>query len=86
MDPSGRIISNPVVPHTTYNTQLGGQYVGGFDRPVPRDFLFSDFTAARRAAGTDPSGDMRSFNLSNPIQRADQRWLDNVMKYMESGQ
>jgi hypothetical protein len=86
MDPSGRIISNPVMPHTTYNTQLGGQYVGGFDRPVPRDFLFSNFTSARRAAGTDPSGDMRSFNLSYPSQRADQQWLDNVMRYMESGQ
>jgi hypothetical protein len=86
MDPSGRIISNPVMPHTTYNTQLGGQYVGGFDRPVPRDFLFSNFTSARRAAGTDPSGDMRSFNLSYPSQRADQQWLDNVMRYMERGQ
>jgi len=86
MDPSGRIISNPIVPHTTYNTQLGGQYVGGFDRPVPRDFLFSNFTSARRAAGTDPSGDMRSFNLSYPSQRADQQWLDSVMKYMESEQ
>jgi hypothetical protein len=84
MDPSGRIIANPVAPHTTYNTQLAGQYVGGFERPIPRELLYSDFTGVRRAAGTDPAGDMRSFQLSNPVQQATQQWVDNLMRFIES--
>jgi hypothetical protein len=84
MDPSGRIIANPVAPHTTYNTQLAGQYVGGFERPIPRELLYSDFTSVRRAAGTDPAGDMRSFQLSNPAQQATQQWVDNLMRFIES--
>lgn len=86
MDPTGRVITNPVAPHTTYNTQLGGQYVGGFERPIPREFLFSGFTDARRAANTDPAGDMRSFNLSYPYQKADQQWLNRIMQYMNANQ
>lgn len=86
MDPTGRVITNPVAPHTTYNTQLGGQYVGGFERPIPREFLFSNFTDTRRAANTDPAGDMRSFNLSYPYQRADQQWLNRIMQYMKANQ
>lgn len=84
MDPSGRIIANPVAPHTTYNTQLAGQYVGGFEKPIPRELLYSDFTSVRRAAGTDPAGDMRSFQLSNPVQQATQQWVDNLMRFIES--
>jgi hypothetical protein len=84
VDPTGRIVAQPVAPHTTYNTQLAGEYVGGFETPIPRELLFSDFTAARRAAGTHPAGDMRSFQLSNPIQYATQEWVDNLMKFMES--
>jgi hypothetical protein len=84
MDPTGRIITESPVPHTTYNTQLAGQYVGGFEQPIPRELLFSDFTSARRAAGTDPAGDMRSFQLSNPVQQASQQWVDNLMRFMEA--
>jgi len=84
MDPTGRIITESAAPHTTYNTQLAGQYVGGFEQPIPRELMFSDFTRARRAAGTDPAGDVRSFQLSNPVQQATQEWLDNLMRFMES--
>ena len=84
MDPTGRIITESPAPHTTYNTQLAGQYVGGFEQPIPRELLFSDFTQARRAAGTDPAGDMRSFQLSNPVQQVTQEWVDSLMRFMES--
>lgn len=84
MDPTGRIITESPAPHTTYNTQLAGQYLGGFEQPIPREILFSDFTTARRAAGTDPAGDIRSFQLSNPLQQASQQWVDSLMRFMES--
>jgi hypothetical protein len=84
MDPTGRIITESPAPHTTYNTQLAGQYVGGFEQPIPRELLFSEFTQARRAAGTDPAGDIRSFQLSNPVQQATQEWVDSLMRFMES--
>ena len=84
MDPTGRIITDSPAPHTTYNTQLAGQYVGGFEQPIPRELMFSDFTQARRASGTDPAGDIRSFQLSNPVQQATQQWVDNLMRFMES--
>jgi hypothetical protein len=84
MDPSGRVISNPSVPHTTYNTQLGGLgYLGGFDKSVPREILFPDFYATRRAAGAPMKADDRAFSMSNVSQNANQQWLDGMMKYLQ---
>jgi len=83
MDPTGRVMSAPPNPHTTYNTQLGGEYVGGLDAPVPREIMFRDFFDQRRAQNAPVSGDNRAFMLSNITQNADQRWLDGVMNYME---
>ena len=83
MDPSGRSIVDPVAPHTTYSQQLGGQYVGGFERQIPRDVMFPDFYKSRRAQGIPEAGDRRSFDLSYPTQSANQEWLDGVMRYLE---
>jgi hypothetical protein len=83
MDPSGKVLSSPRNPHTTYNTQLGGEYVGGFDVPIPRELMFRDFFGSRRAQGAPTSGDNRAFMLSNVTQNADQQWLDGVMTYAE---
>jgi hypothetical protein len=83
MNPQGLVINDPVAPHGTYSTQLGGKYVGGFAQPIPRDVMFPDFAAKRRALGADTAGDMRSFQLSNPTQNANQQWLDGVMNYLK---
>lgn len=83
MNPQGLVINDPVAPHSTYSTQLGGEYVGGFAQPIPRDVMFPNFAAKRRALGADTAGDMRSFQLSNPTQSADQQWLDGVMNYLK---
>lgn len=82
MDPSGRIISNPERPHPVFSHQLGGEYVGGFPKPVPRNVMFPDFYQARRSAGFDELGDVRSFALGAPAQKADQRWLDGIMRFL----
>lgn len=83
LDPSGKIIRNPVIPHTTYNTQLGGQgYLGGLERSVPREVMFPDFYKARRAMGAPLGADDRAFTMSNVSQPADQSWLDRLMAYL----
>jgi len=76
-------VQDPSMPHPAYNTQLEGDYIGGFEVPVPRQILAPDFYAARRAAGIDPGGDARSFQLSKPTQEATSQWVDTVSEYIE---
>lgn len=85
LDPTGRVITDPAKPHTTYRTQLGGEYIGGLDTPIPRDIMFPTWAQGRRAAGKDPFGDRRAFEMNTPtrVQNADQQWLDGVMGYLE---
>jgi hypothetical protein len=49
--PTGQNVVNPFKEHTTYNTQMGGDYFGGIAQGIPSEVLFPDFYAARRAAG-----------------------------------
>ena len=79
--PTGQNVVNPFKEHTTYNTQMGGDYFGGIAQGIPSEVLFPDFYAARRAAGTSPKSDFRSFYLSTPLQKASQQWLDGVMRW-----
>ena len=83
MDPTGRQIKDPSVPHATYPVQLGGEYVGGLEQGLPRDVMFPGFYAGRRKAGMPTQGDDRAFALTKDVsQNADQQWLDNIMKYL----
>ena len=87
MNPTGSIITDPASPaHTTYNTQLAGNYVGGFAAQPPRSVMFPSFYNERRAAGKPESSDFRSFQLNHPGQVANQEWLDSVMGWMEKNQ
>jgi len=70
-------------PHKTYDTQLGGVYQGGLEAPVPRELMYPEFFAKRRAEGRDPAGDNRAFMLAPVVQPANQQWLDGVMGYIE---
>jgi len=84
MDPQGGVISDPAVPHNSYDTQIKGGYVGGFETPIPYDVLFPDFVKGRRALGTDAVDDGRSFDFAKPTQHANQEWLDGVMSYIRA--
>jgi len=84
MNPAGSIITDPASPaHTSYNTQLAGNYVGGFAAQPPRSVMYPSFYNERRAAGKPESSDPRSFQLGHPGQVANQEWLDSVMGWME---
>jgi hypothetical protein len=79
-EPSGRIIKNPSQPHYDYPHELASkEYVGGFDVPMHRGEVFQDWEANRRMFNADRASDPRSFDLSIPIQKFDQQWLDKVM-------
>ena len=78
------ILENVITPHPTYNTQIGGEYIGGFEVPIPRQLLAPDFYAQRRALGTDPKDDPRSFQLAKPSQEATPEWVDRLSEYIEN--
>ena len=84
LDPMGRIVESPRIPHKTYDTQLMGQYVGGLEQQIPREIMFADFFADRRARGMPLSGDEYAFQRSNVLQEATPQWLENVMNYLRS--
>jgi hypothetical protein len=84
LDPMGRVIENPRIPHKTYDTQLMGQYIGGLEQQVPRNVMFPDFFAQRRARGMPLSGDEYAFQRADVVQEATPQWLDSVMNYLRS--
>lgn len=79
-----RPTSGLLMPHGTYNTDLAGDYMGGFEMGVPRSLLFPEFIQARRAAGTEPSGDNRAFMMTPTLQPTNQEWLDGVMNFLNA--
>jgi hypothetical protein len=86
MDPTGATTNNPSSPHTTYNTHMAGEYVGGLETPVPREMLFRDFFQNRemnRPENFNPknTGDNRAFMMSNVSQKVDQQLVDEIMNY-----
>ena len=63
---------------------VGGDYVGGIEGGLPRALAFPEWYNMRRAGNKSPGTDHRSFELSKPVQRVDQQWIDTVMKHMEA--
>jgi hypothetical protein len=82
MVPNAELITNPQIPHKTYDTQLPGEYFGGFEKSIPKEILYPDWYKMRREIGAPESGDVRSFQLAKPIQPTNQEWLDNIMKFL----
>lgn len=82
MAPGAELVTNPVTPHKTYNTQLRGEYVGGLNQSVPMSVMYPSWFKERRAMGAPVSGDVRSFDLAKPIQQTNQEWLDGLMNYL----
>jgi hypothetical protein len=82
MVPNAELITSPKIPHKTYDTQLPGEYFGGFEKSIPKEILYPDWYKMRREIGAPESGDVRSFQLAKPIQPTNQEWLDNIMKFL----
>jgi len=82
-----RVNPDAITPsgHRTYNTALGGEYIGGFERPVPKEIMYPDIIRAHAQRTSNPSQQDYLFRSgSAPVaQRADDQWLEGVMRYLE---
>lgn len=88
LDPTGKVIADPAHPHRTYDTQLGGQYIGGLGQSVPKEIAYPDMVEALRKMGYPAFRNnylMQRGVTGAPIaQRVDQRLIDNISKYLEA--
>jgi len=71
--------------HRTYSTALGGSYLGGLGRSVPKEVMYPDIMSAYAQQGYAPvQFDYLMGKGRAPVfQRTDQRWLDNIMRHLE---
>ena len=90
MDMSRMPSSNVDFPHSTYNTQLFGDYQGGLLQTAPREVVFRDFFKTLEdkttKAGKPANQAMKdySFRLNFPTQVVDQELVDTIMKLNQS--
>tara|TARA_Y100000310_G_C20704273_1_gene833444 strand:- start:12778 stop:16038 length:3261 start_codon:yes stop_codon:yes gene_type:complete len=88
MDPAGKTTPTAAMkmPHSTYQVDIAGQYMGGLHEPLPRSLMFPDWYTARREAGLPVSADNYSFMKNSLRQPTNQKWLDDIMFYLEGGE
>lgn len=77
-------VERPTNPHHSYPNVIGGEYVGALHGEKERPLLtttefFPEFHRQRREFNAPASGDRRAFELAQPVQKFDQKWLDQVM-------
>lgn len=80
INPEGKIIESPKIPHETYPVQLSGEYFGSLEQPVSYKEFFPGYVEARRALGKPEKDDWYTFGRSMPLQQLDQEWVDRMMK------
>lgn len=78
-DPERGFVAQPKHP-SSYPLAMTGQNMGAFDRTNKYSDFFSTANEARRLLGADKARDYRSFELAQPIQYANQEWLDKLYK------
>lgn len=73
--------------HSTYPATLqGGEYVGGFSAPIPRDLMWRDWANQRSLLGkslTDSTAD-RGMQMFSGTQIGDQKWVDDLSAYLNT--
>ena len=86
LDPSGKILKD-VSGHLTYDTDLGGKYVGGLGRSIPKEVFYPDLLSAYKKLNYEPF--QYDYLMSRGVtgapraQKANQKWVDNVSKWIE---
>lgn len=88
----------PIDFHRSYDTGMPGQYTGGLQESVPFRVMFPDIYNRLRTEMTKPASGRAPAPLTNEQaivaanirgdnvgQVANQRWLDNIRTYLETG-
>jgi hypothetical protein len=84
LTPGASIIKKPDMPHTTYPTQIAGDYLGGLEYQLPPKIAFRDFYNAQKPETLANGAKLgRSIELGIPTQKVDQQWVDEASAYME---
>jgi hypothetical protein len=87
LDPHNPFDLAPERPHPDYPANFGGTYLGSMAKPLPARIAAPDWWAKVRTKA-DPlnptKDDMASFRTSPVVQRFDQEWLDQAMKWWEA--
>jgi len=73
---------NGTKEHRSYKYGIKGEVIGKFARPVPMQSLFPDMFTQRAMGGRAIGSDFRSFQLSLPTQKVD----DKVVQKIPTGQ
>lgn len=90
LDPEGRTFQSPD-QHLSYDTNLGGQYVGGLPTSIPKEVMYPDIVRSLEGyrdalPGYKPTIDylMTRTPKGLPVtQEANQKWVDTVSKHLE---
>lgn len=78
-DPTGALVESPKHP-SAYPLSMSAQNLGKLDQPEKFSEFFTSANDRRRLMSSDPASDYRSFELSHPIQYADEEWLNKLME------
>lgn len=81
--PDAALIRQPQIPHLSYPVQIRGDYVGGFDVPLPYEVGLPTHYADSLAKNRDGSAVNRSIQMSLPVERLDQEYVDRSMGFLE---
>jgi hypothetical protein len=84
LSPDGRLIKSPTFPHETYDTQIAGEYLGGFEAPVPVNIAMPDFYEAAMSRPKAKRSDV-AYLLKRGVrtQEINQKWVDQVSEYLD---
>jgi hypothetical protein len=78
-DSTGALVDVPKHP-SSYPLSMSAQNLGKLDQPENFADFFTTATERRRLLGSEEAKDYRSFELSQPIQYADDEWLNKLME------
>ena len=69
------------MPHKSYSTHIGGEYLGGLETPVPRSVLFPDFATKMEAQGRPLSQHNYMFDRMKPTQLVTPEVIEGVQQF-----
>jgi hypothetical protein len=78
-DPTGALVEAPKNP-SAYPLSMSAQNLGRLDQTENFADFFTTANERRRLLNSDPTKDYRSFELAQPIQYADEEWLNKLME------